>query len=49
MAKFVREIDAEILQTVSAKLSWSYNITLLDKVRSREERVSLKELGITRR
>ena len=39
MAKFAREVDLEILQTVSAKLSWSHNVLLLNKVRDAEQRL----------
>lgn len=39
MAKFAREVSEEILQTVSAKLSWSHNIMLLDRVKSSEKRI----------
>lgn len=38
MAKFSRETDAEILHTVYAKLSWSHNKVLMDKVRDDEAR-----------
>lgn len=38
MAKFARECDEEFLQTVSAKLSWSHNIKLIDKLDSQERR-----------
>ncbi len=38
MAKFAREFDEDFLQTVSAKLSWSYNIMLMDKLKDRERR-----------
>lgn len=33
MAKFAREADGEILHTVYAKLSWSHNKTLMDRVK----------------
>lgn len=38
MAKFARETDREIVQTLSAQLSWSHNVALMDKVKSAEER-----------
>jgi predicted nuclease of restriction endonuclease-like (RecB) superfamily len=31
MVKFAREFDEEFVQTVSAQLSWSHNVTLMDK------------------
>lgn len=39
MAKFARETEEEILHTVCAKLSWSHNRTLMDKVKGQERRV----------
>lgn len=39
MAKFARETDFEIVQTVFAQLSWSHNIALMDKTDDFEERV----------
>lgn len=38
MAKFAREFDENFLQTVSAKLSWSHNVMLMDKVKDRRQR-----------
>lgn len=38
MAKFNREADEEILHTVCAKLSWSHNRTLMDRVGELEQR-----------
>lgn len=39
MAKFAKTYpDAEIVQTVSAQLSWSHNIALLDKVKDESQR-----------
>lgn len=39
MKKFAKEIrDKNFLQTVSAKLTWSHNIILLDKLKGMEER-----------
>lgn len=39
MKKFAKEIqDKNFLQTVSAKLTWSHNIILLDKLKDMEER-----------
>ncbi len=40
MAKFAREIpDFEIMQTLSAQLTWSHNTLLLDKIKNRDERI----------
>lgn len=40
MAKFAKvNSDIEIVQTVSAQLSWSHNIALLDKVKDDEKRI----------
>lgn len=39
MAKFYRESDWEIVQTVFAQLSWSHNINLMNKVINRDQRV----------
>ena len=40
MKKFASEItDEEILQKVFAKLPWGHNISLLDKVKSKQERI----------
>ena len=39
MAKFARETDGEILHTVYAKLSWSHNKTLMDRVKNPSARV----------
>lgn len=39
MARFAREVDSEILQTVSAKLSWSHNIKLLESFSDTERRI----------
>lgn len=39
MAKFAREVTPEILQTVSAKLSWSHNIALMDKLEDVDRRI----------
>jgi len=40
MATFAKTYtDYEILQTLSAKLPWSHNTTLLDKVKDDEERL----------
>lgn len=39
MKKFAREIeDLDFLQTVSAKLTWSHNLVLLEKLKTMEER-----------
>ncbi len=40
MAKFQAEFpDFEIVQTLSAQLTWSHNITIMDKVKDREQRL----------
>ena len=39
MAKFAREVSPEILQTVSAKLSWSHNVALMDKLSDDHQRI----------
>lgn len=39
MARFAREVDFEILQTVSAKLSWSHNIKLLESFSDMKRRL----------
>ncbi len=38
MAKFAREADEQIVQTVFAQLGWSHNIALMDKVKDPEIR-----------
>ena len=38
MAKFNREMDEEILHTACAKLSWSHNRTLMDRVKDLDQR-----------
>lgn len=38
MLKFYREFDFEFVQTVSAQISWSHNIALMDKVKDLEQR-----------
>lgn len=39
MARFSRLYsDIEFVQTVSAQLSWSHNVTLLDKVKDDEQK-----------
>ncbi|MEG1058558.1 MAG: PDDEXK nuclease domain-containing protein [Lactococcus sp.] len=38
MAKFASEFNWEIVQTVSAQLTWSHNVTLMDKVKDKNER-----------
>ena len=38
MQKFYREHDYEFVQTVSAQLSWSHNVALMDKVKSADQR-----------
>lgn len=39
MLKFAREFDWDFVQTVSAQISWSHNIALMDKVPVPEQRV----------
>lgn len=40
MQRFAREIpDERILQTVSAELSWSHNVLLLDKLKEKKQRL----------
>ena len=40
MQKFAREVaDNRILQTVSAELSWSHNVLLLDKLKEKKQRL----------
>lgn len=46
MAKFNREISEEILHTVYAKLSWSHNKDLLDRVRTEEQRLWYAQASI---
>lgn len=38
MAKFARECNEEFLQTVSAKLSWSHTVKLMDKLKDDAQR-----------
>ena len=38
MAKFARECNEEFLQTVSAKLSWSHTVKLMDKLKDDTQR-----------
>lgn len=38
MAKFAREFDYQIVQTLSAQLSWSHNVVLMDKVKDADRR-----------
>lgn len=47
MKKFAQLVpDSRIVQTVSAKLSWSHNIVLLEKVKSPAERMWYGEMAI---
>lgn len=39
MARFAREVDFEILQIVSAKLSWSHNVKLLESLKGMERQL----------
>lgn len=38
MAKFAREFDYQFVQTLSAQLSWSHNVALMDKVKDADRR-----------
>lgn len=38
MAKFAAEYDEEFVQTVSAQIPWSHNVTIIEKVKDTEKR-----------
>lgn len=38
MAKFAAEYDKQFVQTVSAQIPWSHNVTIIEKVKSSEKR-----------
>lgn len=37
MAKFATEYDEEFVQTVSAQIPWSHNVTIIEKVKDSEK------------
>ena len=39
MAKFAKTTNSEIVQTISAQLSWSHNTVLLDKIKDEKKRL----------